>query len=352
MNNMETPITKRVEYIDALRGVTMILVIYFHIACYSFGNDEMAYNFIIEKFRMPTFFFISGWVFYKANRIWDYNTIKEIINKKFMVQIIPFLFFMLLYLYTFDFWELSSFGSDKKGYWFTFVLFEYFVLYIGAEALLNKNNNNKGELRVMSFVLLLSIIAFYYSMNYTRHAAELGNWKIILGIFSFVKIKHFIFFWFGTFVRRHFETFVNYTNNQYFMAIVIAIYSFMIVYPSIYSTRGFEYLAYLFTGITGITIIFTFFRKNEKHFTKEKWLGNTLQFIGRRTLDIYLLHYFILPYNLKYVGDWLLQNDNKSFDMLIILLLSLWIITFSLLISSAIRLSPFLAHYLFGAKRS
>lgn len=344
--------TKRIEYIDALRGVTMILVIYFHIACYSFGNDDMAYNSIIEKFRMPTFFFISGWVFFKANRMWDHNTIKGIISKKFMVQIIPFLFFMLLYLYTFDYWEIASFGSDKKGYWFTFVLFEYFVLYIGAEALLNKKNTNQGEFRVMSFVIILSIIAFYYAMIYTRYATELGNWKTILGLFSFVKIRHFIFFWFGTFVKRHFEVFVKYTNNQYFMAVIIAIYSFMIVYPSIYSSKGFEYPAYLFTGLTGIIIFFTFFRKNEIFFSKDKWIGNSLQFIGRRTLDIYLLHYFILPYNLQYIGSWLLQNDNKSFDMLITLFLALWIVAFSLLISSAIRLSPFLAHYLFGAKKA
>ena len=104
------------------------------------------------------------------------------------------------------------------------------------------------------------------------------------------------------------------------------------------------------TNILLPIIFFTFFRKNEDQLTKEKWLGKTLQFIGRRTLDIYLLHYFILPYNLHYMGTWLLQNDNKSFDMLIMLILSFWIIALSLLLSALIRLSPFLGHYLFGVK--
>lgn len=205
-------------------------------------------------------------------------------------------------------------------------------------------------MRVMAGILLLSVVSFYYAMNYTRYATELGNVKTVLGLFSFVKIRHFIFFWFGTFVKRNFQLFIKYTDNQYFLAAVITVYSAMVIFPACYSTKGIEYLAYLATGITGIIIFFTFFRKNEDQLTKEKWLGKTLQFIGRRTLDIYLLHYFILPYNLHYMGTWLLQNDNKSFDMLIMLILSFWIIALSLLLSALIRLSPFLGHYLFGVK--
>ena len=59
---MEQPKANRIGYIDALRGMTMILVVYFHIAAYGFGSYELGYNDIIERFRMPTFFFISGGV--------------------------------------------------------------------------------------------------------------------------------------------------------------------------------------------------------------------------------------------------------------------------------------------------
>ena len=170
-SKMETT-TNRIEYIDALRGFTMILVIYYHIASFCMGDGNMGYNDVIERFRMPTFFFISGWVFYKTNRIWDFRTVNNILNKKFMVQIIPFLFFFLLYLYVFDYFDITSFGSDKKGYWFTFVLFEYFVLYSSFEYIFNRKNTNRGELRVFFCVLCISIISFYYAMNYTRHTSE------------------------------------------------------------------------------------------------------------------------------------------------------------------------------------
>ena len=126
---MEQTQRNRIGYIDALRGMAMILVVYFHIAAYGFGSYELGYNDIIERFRMPTFFFISGWLFYKSGRIWNEKTIRSIIRKKFMVQIIPTAIFMLLYLMMFNLLDISSFGSDKKGYWFTIVLFEYFVIF-------------------------------------------------------------------------------------------------------------------------------------------------------------------------------------------------------------------------------
>ena len=346
---MEQTQQNRIGYIDALRGMAMILVVYFHIAAYGFGSYEIGYNDIIERFRMPTFFFISGWLFYKASRIWDRQTITGMIRKKFMVQIIPTVVFMLLYLVMFNLLDVSSFGSDKKGYWFTVVLFEYFVIYIVAEALLNQKDSPQGEMRVMVVILILSITAFYYAKYYTRYATELGIWKDILGFFSFVKIRHIIFFWFGTFVRKHFDRFIHLTNSRYFTATLIALFTAIIVWPVLLSTQGIEYIAYLVAGISGTVICFNFFRIHEQHFSQETWYGRGLQLIGRRTLDIYLIHYFVLPYNLVQPDVWLQYHYNTLF-VPIALILAFWVILISLLISSLLRVSPLLAKYLFGAK--
>ena len=346
---MEQIPKNRIGYIDALRGMAMILVVYFHIAAYGFGSYEIGYNDIIERFRMPTFFFISGWLFYKAGRIWDRQTITGMIRKKFMVQIIPTVVFMLLYLVMFNLLDVSSFGSDKKGYWFTVVLFEYFVIYILAEALLNRKDSPQGEMCVMVVILILSITAFYYAKYYTRYATELGIWKDILGFFSFVKIRHIIFFWFGTFVRKHFDRFIHLTNNRYVTAVMIVLFTAIIVWPVLLSTQGIEYIAYLVAGISGTVICFTFFRIHNQQFSQETWYGKGLQLIGRRTLDIYLIHYFVLPYNLVQPDIWLQYHHNTLFVPLA-LILALWVILISLLISSLLRVSPLLAKYLFGAK--
>ena len=346
---MEQPKPNRIEYIDALRGMAMVLVVYFHIAAYGFGSYELGYNDIIERFRMPTFFFISGWLFYKTGRIWNRQAITGMIRKKFMVQIVPTAVFMLLYLTIFNLLDISSFGSDKKGYWFTFVLFEFFVIYILTEALLNPQNSSNGEMRVFAVMLILSVGAFYYAKYYTRYAVELGAWKDILGFFSFVKIRHIIFFWLGTFVRRHFEQFIQLTNNRYVTTLLIVLFTAIIVWPAVLSINGVEYIAYLVAGVSGTIICFTFFRIHAQHFSQKTWYGRGLQLIGRRTLDIYLIHYFVLPYNLVRPEMWLQYHNNTLFVPMA-LILALWVIIISLLISSILRVNPLLAKYLFGAK--
>lgn len=329
--------------------MAMILVVYFHIAAYGFGSYELGYNDIIERFRMPTFFFISGWVFYKTGRIWNRQNITGMIRKKFMVQIVPTIVFLLLYLVMFNLLDFSSFGSDKKGYWYTFVLFEYFVLYILAESLFNRQDSTKGEIRVLAVMLILSVGAFYYAKYYTRYAVELGIWKDILGFLSFVKIRHIFFFWFGTFVRRHFDQFIRLTDNRYVTAILIALFTVLIVWPVLLSTEGIEYMAYLAAGLSGTIICFTFFRIHAQRFSQETCYGRGLQLIGRHTLDIYLIHYFVLPYDLVQPEIWL-QHHNNTLFVPMALFLALWVIIISLLISSLLRVSPLMAKYLFGAK--
>ena len=346
---MEQSKPNRIGYIDALRGMAMILVVYFHIAAYGFGSYEIGYNDIIERFRMPTFFFISGWLFYKAGRIWNREAITGMIRKKFMVQIVPTAVFMLLYLMMFSLMDVSSFGSDKKGYWFTFVLFEYFVIYIMAESLFNRQDSTQGEMRVLIVMLIFSICAFYYAKYYIHYAVELGVWKDLLGFFSFVKIRHIIFFWIGTFVRRHFDQFIQLTNNRYITAILIGLFTAIIVWPTVLSISGVEYIAYLVAGVSGTVICFTFFRIHAQHFSQETWYGRSLQLIGRRTLDIYLIHYFVLPYNLVQFDAWL-QYQHDTLFVPMALILAFWVILVSLLISSLLRVSPLLAKYLFGAK--
>lgn len=348
---MKEPTTKRIGYIDALRGMAMILVVYFHISAYGFSSYVMGYNDIIERFRMPLFFFISGWLFKYIDR----PTI-EIIKQKFIVQIVPTAFFLLLYLYVFDYLSFASFGSDKKGYWFTYVLFEFFVIYLGLKALFNKQNTKKGEIYMMLAMLFLSISALYYSKYYTRYAEELGVWKIILGLFSFVKFKHIIFFWLGTFVKKHFDQFIQLTNKPLIIGFLLGLFVVLNIYPAVFSINGLEYIAFLLVGFSGVIVIFTLFR----HLYSSSFVHlpssiihqtpSILKFVGRRTLDIYLIHYFFLPYHIEYLADSLNLQENPFLCMLISLPIALGVTAISLLVSYIIRLSPFLGKYLLGAK--
>ncbi|MBR4828594.1 MAG: hypothetical protein IKZ92_02175 [Muribaculaceae bacterium] len=72
--------------------------------------------------------------------------------------------------------------------------------------------------------------------------------------------------------------------------------------------------------------------------------------MGRRTLDIYLIHYFFLPLNLTFVTVFK-DHPMPIIEAFVSSLIAIIIIAACLLVSNIIRLSPFLAHWLFGAKR-
>lgn len=115
----------------------MILVVLGHIILFGYQQSETmqlesnSYNTLFMLFRMPLFFFLSGFILYKTDCIWTNKNIFQFIKKKFKVQIIPTAFFMVLFNYLFKFNQLTSlFDLYKSGYWFTLTLFEFFLLYI------------------------------------------------------------------------------------------------------------------------------------------------------------------------------------------------------------------------------
>ena len=66
---------KRIEYIDALRGLTMILVVIAHINSYTFKAENVfeytSLTGFLSLFRMPLFFFVSGYIAYKPAVFFD-----------------------------------------------------------------------------------------------------------------------------------------------------------------------------------------------------------------------------------------------------------------------------------------
>ena len=96
-------------------------------------------------------------------------------------------------------------------------------------------------------------------------------------------------------------------------------------------------------------MVFTCFRISDSWMTKVH-LSQPLQYVGTRTLDIYMLHYFFLPRFLIPYADQLRAYNSQFIEFLVILAIALVVLAITLLASYIIRLSPFLGHYLFGVK--
>ena len=339
---------KRIEYIDAMRGFTMILVVFSHIIFFGYGDDSItSFNSFFVNFRMPLFFFISGWVLYKVGRIWDWNFIKDFLPKKFMVQIIPTVFFFLIFIYFFRDMLITkeALGPSKSGYWFTLTLFEFFLIY-AATMFLNpfKNQGFKEDLVV---IVVASVVYFFSSFR------EHSN-PVVADVYHYLGInylRYYVFFCLGTFIKKYYEGFCRLMDNKYVMALVLMSLLGMIMFsgPLLYHLHAITFV-FIVYGTLGIMVVLTFFRKHENRVSSQTVLGRYLQFIGRRTLDVYLLHYLFLPRHLEMVGVFFKENPNPVLEFFVSVFLACLVIIVCLTVSEVLRMSPFLEHRLFGVK--
>ncbi len=337
---------QRIEYIDAMRGFTMILVVFAHVCHFCFGDSRMGYNAIFILFRLPCFFMISGWLFEPASR----NPFWTVARHKAMVQLLPtFIFLLLLAPPPEFFYQL---GALKGGYWFTFVLFEFFILYMVIVRI--------GKYWTLFLAFFITIASFIYARYYDNiKSSSEGYQLLIIGLLGFLSVttwRLFLFFYIGTWIRRHFDAFIRWMNKPIVFVMICATF-FLIASTSHKDNLCFEMFRYYAGGVSGMIMIFTFFRYFGSYVLSRptsRLISHTLHllsYIGTRTLDIYLLHYFFLPRFLMKYAPLLQAYDSRLLEFFVIMALSLVILVLCLITSFVIRLSPFLGHYLFGVHK-
>lgn len=342
---------KRIEYIDAMRGFTMILVVVCHVAgfCLDIQNDTPSIHPFLYEFRMPTFFFISGFVLYKHGIKWDAKHTYRFLKKKFPVQIVTttiiFLVFIHINNYTI---KESLYSESKQGYWFTYTLFIYFIVYSFCRTILTLCSCKK-----IAKDLIILIIGFLFYLLFSVKSVY-NCIPIDYEFKSLLSMHHwgyYFFFCIGTLFKKHYNYIQELIDLKPIITICLIIFfGFNLFYDELTSTHINFFN--LMTALTGIILIFSFFRMKQDIFSKEKILGRSLQYIGRRTLDIYLLHYLILPVNLIAFNSPLLRHPVPLIEFVITLVISLLVIAGCLMLSSILRMSPLLAYILFGVKKT
>ena len=337
---------QRIEYIDAMRGFTMILVVFAHVCHFCFGNDRMGYNAVFILFRLPCFFMLSGWLFEPVSR----KPFKTVARHKAMVQLVPTFIFLLLLAPPPEFFH--QLGALKGGYWFTFVLFEFFILYM----LIVRAGKHWTPILAITITIASFIYARYYDSIKT---SSVGYQLLVIDFLGFLSVttwRLFLFFYLGTWIRRHFDAFIRWTNKPV-VILPICVAFCLIASTSHKDNMWFEMFRYYGGGVTGMIMIFTFFRflytSSIIHLPSSitHHPSYILQYVGKRTLDIYLLHYFFLPRFLMEYAPQLQAYDSRLLEFVVIMVLSLIILVLCLITSYIIRLSPFLGHYLFGVQR-
>lgn len=332
----------RVRFIDTLRGMTMLLVVFHHIRVYSckLGMHHVSplADFFLS-FRMPMFFFISGFISYKIVSRWDARFAGRRLVDKACVQLIP----MFIFYYVFSLIGSFKWTYFPGGFWFTEALFEMFVVYFLA-ALLSHHTRSWVENVVLGAVAV-ALIAVFLSSPTPKFTYYI--------VFANV-VFYFPFFVIGLMARKYSSVFFKIIESKWVVTALIIIALVLLIgeYKYRWSLNRYELgwmmLKYL-KQLSLVVVIFTAFYKHRDFWNRTSWLSNSMEYVGRRTLDLYMLHYFILPI-IPELGKFFAKTPNVVIEFFVIGALTIGVTVGSLLISNLLRTSPILARLLFGVK--
>jgi fucose 4-O-acetylase-like acetyltransferase len=381
---------QRLEWLDAMRGFTMILVVAYHVGQMCFGMNlktSTSMPFIV-LFRMPLFFFVSGFLAWKADMIWTRNRLGTMIWKKFKIQVIPTIVFLTVCLVVRakDFWpamERAMASPTKSGYWFTWALLIMFVIYYvfayfeqkiqktptakapslpprGEEKSHPDGNASHSTLHVSRsnthggwgiLVLWLVSIIIYETAFMPKYFKYPGS--AFMRYSSLIEVVYYFqFFLFGNVVHRYWDKVERLFDSRWFFPVVT-----VIAFVCAADVLKWHTLRLMWVNLPRTVAMYAlmlmvvmFFRYYKDSVSKETVMGRGLQYIGVRTLDIYLLHFILMP-RLKMVGPWLdSMHPNFILEVVMTVSVALVVIVFCCLASNILRVSPFFKKYLFGRK--
>lgn len=334
---------QRIGYIDALRGFTMFLVVLNHVAtlCWQLAPGTASFHTYLTQIRMPMFFFISGFVLYKAGVEWNGSYIVNFFKKKIPVQLIsPFIFFIIfLHISDVTLYE-GILSKNKCGYWFTLVLLEFYAFYAVVRYCV------RGQWA--SWILTAMGIAMFglcrSTMTLHHHTAD-----NVLALLCAHQWRYFLFFVLGTLAKQHFDKVQQWLDGKWVLPACIVCFIVVNALDDILPVKAIPVEAVL--SLSGLIVMFAFFRRKQALFSAGNALGRTMQYVGRRTLDIYLIHFFLLPRSLS---AFTVFSDYPMpvVEFFVSAVIAILVVAVCLLVSSIIRLSPWLAKWLFGAKET
>lgn len=404
----------RLQWLDAMRGFTMILVVAYHVALDGFNQNiklSASLPFLV-LLRMPLFFFVSGFLAYKADFLWNGVNLGRQLWKKTKIQVFPAVVFLLvctvLRCPRGHFWETLEHHLSvptKGGYWFTWSLLHMFVIYYLASWALASfcrwRERRKAKSIAAQTPAIGATVADAQAVdsvpNTSTAAGEaqvetnpLENapeppapsrhfwyWFVIWAIFASLyasiympswfhyhehpfyhyssliqTMRYMQFFLLGNMVHRYWGEVQRLMDSKWFFPVTVTL-----VFITCSEYLRWHNLRLQWTnlprtitmyGLVMLTV--TTFRYYADQLTDEHRLGRWLQYIGQRTLDIYLLHFILMP-KLPDMGKWLnTHQPNFLLDVLITCGMAIPIILACLLLSHFLRVSPFFKMYFFGRK--
>lgn len=292
----------RLYYLDMLKGMAIFLVVMGHILTFCVRGVDAAPVFkFIGEIHMPLFFFVSGWLAVKYAG--DGHLVAPSTIQRAKRLLLPMLGASTLWIYVFPMTHVESplestwaglwLAPFKNGYWFTLVLFEIGLCYAALTAVLSRR-------RSFGIDLAVSLLAWACLGGIYLLLPEVADNFLSFGFTA----TYFPVFMAGVLARRHEEAFNRMCTNSTAITICLVLIPLslrIVCWPWEYSwcTPLCETICrvvfHIVLAIAAIAVVkpwseqaYSPARVHPARFA-EMWT-----FLGKRSLAIYLLHYFFL----------------------------------------------------------
>lgn len=320
----------RIQYIDALKGLAIILVVVRHVAEHSLGINGAPFSALYNGYHMPLFFFLSGLFAFKNIESISWQTTIDFFKKKAVRILLPFFVIAPIYSYVVSGNPFIALTGEFNGYWFLPAIFHCMVLgliYVYIYILFKHQRLfcNSFLIEFLPFVLVYGASICFYQFVY--HLP-----------FALSTLKQFPFFIAGHWFLKHGLLTSDFTSKQSVLTTCIILFAVTMVFE-----RATSFHAISLPAIFAIVIFIHLFK------TYQSKLPNWLSFVGKYTMEIYVLHWFFLP-QLGGYSSFFEQNFNQNLIIVLMIcfFVSVFIIALTLLMAFIIRQSNLLSYLCFG----
>lgn len=265
----------RIEWIDMIKGIAILLVVMGHVIAQGFDQwhlilERPALSYLwtmIYSFHMPLFIFVSGFLSGRmSNR--GLGDVAKYLWSKFLLLVVPY-FFSGVALHFF-------LGKSISSYWYLATLFTLLCSFCVLDYLLQFVH---GKMRLV--VYLVGLLILYLAILGINHS--FGNCSYVSYLFGHME-RLYWYFAAGRLVRR---VQVNFSESIKQFLYCVSIFLYIYIFTSSSRSANSSFLI----GWPAIYIIWQVCKGLD--LKKIGVLATSVCYLGRVSLEIYILHLFI-----------------------------------------------------------
>ncbi|MGN0036619.1 MAG: hypothetical protein ACI36X_05320 [Bacteroidaceae bacterium] len=227
-----------------------------------------------------------------------------------------FLAYVWCYFGSFEKLAYCAMGEYKWGYWFTFALTLMAVLHWLVSTVAGRAGKYQTWTVVLGLIGVSVLLIGVRVWDWQQNEARLSRW-ISLRLIT----MYFPFYVAGIMAKAKLGYFHRLIENEWISAMALVLFMALVM------KSGMGFYSGMALGALGVFSLYRVVYFYRDMFSEQTMVGRQLALIGRHTLSIYLIHYFLfLGLKLPEVGAWVGNGHRWVLSSLLALGITLLIV--------------------------